>query len=101
MKNTRGIYFMNTCTQCNHTGEYDVRENGPHLTAYCGGCGAYQKNLPKESPKFYFGKYNGKEVSKVDDLGYLEWYLKDVQKITARMRQAIKDQISILKLLMK
>lgn len=85
------------CVRCDFSGDNTIKENGPHLTQYCGGCGAYMKNLPKEDPSFYFGKYNGKKVKDIDDLSYLEWYLKSIDRITVRMRGAIRAQIERLK----
>lgn len=91
---------MIVCNSCGLIDQYTTEQKSNNLVATCT-CGAYIKNLPQDKPKFYFGKYNGKAVDEVDDLGYLEWYLRDIKKITSRMRAAIETQIKILKVLMK
>lgn len=88
------------CKKCGCSGIFRTEQKGVHLVAHCGRCDAYIQNLPTEAPAFYFGKYKGKKVIEVDDLGYLEWYLEKVTKITSRMRSAITEQIQKLKLLM-
>lgn len=97
---SRFFFILMICKKCGCEGIFRTEQKGVHLVAYCGRCDAYIQNLPTEAPKFYFGKYKDKYVSDVDDLGYLEWYLRDIKKITSRMKSAIEEQVRKLKLLM-
>lgn len=84
------------CSNCNHIGiDYKQQASGPHLGAYCSKCGGWIQWLPKEEPKFHFGKYTGLLISEATDLQYLKWALEKV-KLSVRYRKAITDRISQL-----
>jgi hypothetical protein len=85
------------CKQCGLVNNFIVKQNGPHITAYCNGCGAYIKNLPQQQePKFYFGKYKGKLIKEVEDKNYLEWALINVDNLSEQQRKAIREKINFI-----
>ena len=62
-------------------------------TATCNGCGKYIKNIPYSEPTLYFGKYAQTKISEINDLGYLEWLIKNVERLRKKERDAIEQQI--------
>lgn len=69
---------------CKHCGtedlSADIRENGPHNTAYCLHCGGYIKHVDKPITDFkiWFGKkYKGQSVTELsktkEGMNYLRW----------------------------
>lgn len=80
------------CNSCGPTTDYRTELKSNQLTAYCNKCGAYIKNLPQGEPAFHVGKYKGKKVSEIEDMGYLKWTLKEM-RLAANMRKAIQKQI--------
>lgn len=90
---------MIVCNKCGLIDQYTTELKSNNLVATCL-CGAYIKNLPQDKPTFYVGKYKGKAVDEVDDLGYLKWYRDNFQRQTQRMKEAIKAQIDRLSFLL-
>jgi hypothetical protein len=76
------------CNSCGLVNDYSVKPKSNQRCAYCNGCGRFIQNVPYTTPKFYIGKYKGKEVSEVGDLSYLTWYLENV-RTTPAIKQAI------------
>jgi hypothetical protein len=85
------------CRKCGAINNTNIVDKGMHHTAYCGRCGAYIKNVAYEVPKLYFGKYKNWEISKIEDLPYLEWFIKNIPKMTEKVRTNVQKQIDILK----
>jgi uncharacterized protein (DUF3820 family) len=86
-----------TCRGCGAINSTNIIEKGVHHMAYCAKCGAWIKNIAYNSPCFYFGKYKGKEVAAVHDIGYLEWFLREVKKPGKRMFEAVQRQVDLIK----
>lgn len=89
------------CRKCGTEDNYRVEIKAHNQVAYCKGCGLFIKNIPYTEPTFYFGRYKGSKVSDLDskeDLQWLEWCLKTVN-VTQRMRDAISEQIELIKTL--
>jgi hypothetical protein len=83
------------CKKCGSIDDYEIRNAGPHHTAYCNGCGAYIKHVAVNEPQFYFGKYKGELVSEITDKQYLEWCLGAV-KLSKVMQDAVMERIADL-----
>ena len=81
------------CPKCGPTTDYRTELKSNQNTAFCNKCGSYIKNLPQGEPAFYVGKYKGKKVTEIEDMGYLKWALKEM-KLSANMRTAIEKQIA-------
>lgn len=81
------------CNNCGTENDYRTELKSNQLTAFCNKCGIYIKNIPQGEPTFYVGKYKGKKVSEIEDVGYLKWALKEM-KLSSNMRNAIEKQIS-------
>jgi hypothetical protein len=71
-----------TCKQCGHTGLPQTTKKGPHISAYCMGCGCWIKHLPQTEITddfiLYFGKYKGRSVKSMvnttpEEFNYLVW----------------------------
>lgn len=91
---------MITCRSCGLIDSYTTEQKGNNLVATCI-CGAYIQNIPTDKPRFYVGKYRGKAFDEIDDLSYLEWALGNMNSLNRRSQDAIKEQISRLKMLLK
>lgn len=89
-----------TCGKCGSVNDYRTENKATQVTAFCNKCGAYIKNIPQGEPAFYVGKYKGKKVSEIEDMGYLKWALKEM-KMSANMRAAIEKRISDYEFLAK
>lgn len=89
-----------TCGKCGSVNDYRTENKAIQVTAFCNKCGAYIKNIPQGEPSFYVGKYKGKKVSEIEDMGYLKWALKDM-RMSANMRAAIEKRISDYEFLAK
>lgn len=80
------------CQNCGLCDDYTEKESGPHLSAYCNGCGKYIKHLPKGNPiTIYFGKFKGRELASMtdsDEIRYLTW-LTNAGNIKPKLKQAI------------
>lgn len=89
------------CRKCGAVNSTNIVEKkfhgGTHHAAYCADCGAFIKNIPHDSPRFYFGKYKGKSIEEVSDLWYLEWFYKDVKNASPHIKNAIAERIEFLK----
>lgn len=82
------------CQRCRSVNNYTERKAGPHISAYCNGCGNYIKHLSQDKPLIlYFGKYKGRELSSMssdDELRYLIWLAQ-----APDMKQKLKDAINL------
>lgn len=81
------------CTKCGSVNDYRTERKANNDVAYCNGCDAYIKNIPRSEPTLYFGKYKDKKVSEIEDINYLRWVLKET-KPSAHLRTAIETRIS-------
>ncbi len=83
------------CQRCLTSNQFHVVKSGPHVKAICDNCNQYIKFIPqeKEPPKFYFGKYVGKYVHEIEDIGYLKWAVGNLT-LKQPMRDAIQKQIT-------
>ena len=82
------------CNQCRLVNQYEVKVNGPHVTAYCSKCGGYIKNLPQlQEPKMYVGKYKGWLIKDIQERDYLEWALLNIDSLKENQRKAIREQL--------
>jgi len=82
------------CPKCGAIDQFYTELKANNNVARCSLCDTFIKNIPYQTEQaFYFGKYNGKKVSEVDDLGYLKWAVENTKPKPA-MREAILKQIS-------
>lgn len=89
-----------TCQKCGLINDYEVRQAGPHQSAYCNGCGNYIKHLPQNNPidTLPFGKFKGrsiKSLTSADEIRYLQW-LTQMPDIKGRLKQAIDTHLIAL-----
>lgn len=80
------------CKQCGSINDFNVVE-GTHRTAYCNGCNAYIKHLPKPNKEhvIYFGKFKGTKLADFttrDHVSWLQWAVKNCQ-----LQDDLKDAI--------
>ena len=86
-----------SCKACGLINDYEIRQSGPHQTAYCKGCGLYIKHLPNNNPILImpFGQYKGREIKTLiadTELRYLEWLvLKPDMK--PKLKEAIQQHL--------
>lgn len=86
------------CQHCGSTNNYRTELKSGHLVAHCNSCQKFIKNIPHQEPKMYFGKYKGRLIKDIPDLGYLEWVIsKNLAK--GNIKQAIIKQIENIKLI--
>lgn len=88
------------CPKCGAIDNYYTELKANNNVARCGVCDTFIKNIPYELPKFFMGKYKGKNVSDIEDMGYLHWALKEL-KLSSNMRTAIQQQIDRFEFLAK
>lgn len=85
------------CQNCGLCDDYEKRQAGPHVSAYCNGCGKYIKHLPQGKPvMLHFGKYKGRELSSMLDdesIRYLRW-LASEGDIKESLRESIVNHIN-------
>ena len=88
-----------TCPRCGSQDDYSTTPSGPHLKATCNQCGRYIKFLPQDNgpAMLHFGKYAGMPIPDITDLNYLEWALANVNRLSARIQEAMKTRITALK----
>ena len=82
-----------TCHNCGLVDDYETRQAGPHLSAYCNGCGNYIKHLPQNNPVelIPFGKYKGRELKSMvsdEEVRYLHWFCQ-MPDLKPRIKVAI------------
>lgn len=74
-----------TCNNCGLVNEYEIRQAGPHQSAYCNGCGRYIKHIPKpvsSDTVIQFGKYKGtslKDFTTPEHVSWLNWLLRSCE----------------------
>lgn len=89
-----------TCIRCGLIDDYEVRQSGPHKTAYCNGCGKYIKHLPQENSnlKLYFGKYKDREITSLtgkEEVDYLKWVLERHTTLSDKYRIVISKHLGL------
>ncbi len=82
-----------TCLKCGAVDKYYTELKSNNNVARCSECDAFIKNISYEKPKFFVGKYKGKLIEEIEDMGYLKWAIKEM-KLSKSMRDAISDRIS-------
>lgn len=87
------------CRKCGLIDSYTTEQKQNNLVAHCS-CGAFIKNIPTDPPKFYFGKYKGLEIERIDDVGYLEWARDNMNALNRRTYDAIVSRINSIKSLL-
>jgi hypothetical protein len=80
------------CKHCGLINDYRTERKANNHCAYCNGCGEFIKNIPYAEPALYVGKYKGKPISEIEDIGYLKWALKELG-LTRPVREAIEKRI--------
>lgn len=85
------------CNKCGEINNYRTEMKNGQNVAHCNICGSFIKNIPYQTPKFYFGKYKGQLISDCQDLGYLQWMVTS-GVVKANIKDAVIDQISKIKL---
>lgn len=86
------------CTNCGLVDDYSTELKANNLVAHCNGCGKFITNIPYQVPMFYFGKYKGIPIASIEDLSYLQWAIKNIEKLSAHVREAIEHRISSLQI---
>lgn len=80
------------CQHCDAVDDYSTTMKNSQKVATCNKCGRFIKNIPYKPPQFYFGKYNGKLITDVEDLPYLQWVMANV-RMTGHFKTAMEQQI--------
>lgn len=81
------------CRNCGSVNDYITERKANNDVAYCNGCGKYIKNIPRNEPMFYVGKYKNVPISIIEDMPYLKWALREM-KLASSIRNAIEKRIS-------
>lgn len=81
------------CPKCGPTTDYFTELKSNQNVARCLKCDSFIKNIPYQDPQFYVGKYKNVPITKIEDIGYLKWALKEM-RLSASMRKAVEKQIS-------
>lgn len=89
------------CPQCREQKGFYTELKSNQNTARCNDCNTFIKNIPYEQPKFYVGKYQGKEIGSIDDLNYLKWAVENMRNLKGRTKEAIAQRIAQLEFLAK
>jgi hypothetical protein len=89
-----------TCQRCGLVNDYTPRNAGPHISAYCNGCGNYIKHLPQNNPVelMPFGKYKGRELKTLtssEEVRYLQWFIQ-MPDLKPRIKEAIEKHLIAL-----
>lgn len=95
-------YICKKCGSVNKLGELKIKNDflpngGFHRKTYCGGCGAFLKNLPHAKPiKLYFGKYKNEIIPVIaqKDPKYLKWLV--LQDIKPSLKNSIIEALEAL-----
>jgi len=91
-----------TCIKCGVIGLPEIRENGPHKTAFCGSCGAYLKHI--QTPKsndftLYFGKYKDRNIQSMltdpTERSYLVWLHDKATTIKQWQKDILKSLLHL------
>lgn len=86
------------CPRC-QTSNYTTELKANNLVATCEN-GHFIKNLPYSEPALYFGKYKGKKLTEIEDVGYLKWVIANTRQ-SQYMRDAIQKRIDSLEFIAK
>lgn len=89
------------CPKCKSEKGFYTELKSNQNTARCNDCNTFIKNIPYQEPKFYVGKYKDQRICDIEDVGYLEWALKNMSSLNARVKDAISQRIAQLKYLFK
>lgn len=89
-----------TCQRCGLANDYEIKQAGPHQSAYCNGCGNYIKHLPQNKPVeiIPFGKYKGRELKSLvsdEEVRYLNWF-SQMPDLKPRIKEAIRKHLIAL-----
>lgn len=91
-----------TCKKCGLIAEPELRQNGPHTSAYCTCCGGFLKHVPKSDPDdfvFYIGKYKGRNVKSMttdrDERSYLVWAYENMTTLKPKQIEILKGVLSL------
>jgi len=88
------------CPKCDEQKEFYTELKSNQNTARCITCNTFIKNVPYQKPALYVGKYKGKPIDEIDDLGYLQWAAKTLS-VNSRTKEALTTRISQLEFLAK
>lgn len=81
------------CGKCGAVNNYYTEVKANNNVARCSVCDAFIKNIAYAEPSFFVGKYKGKPIKEIEDMGYLKWALKEM-KLSENMRKAISNRIA-------
>ena len=85
------------CKKCGAVDKFYTELKSNNNVARCSVCDSFIKNLPYSNEfVFYFGKYNVKKVSEIEDINYLQWVLGNTKQKQA-MKESIIKQIDSFK----
>jgi len=88
------------CPKCDEQKEFYTELKSNQNTARCITCNTFIKNVPYQKPALYVGKYKGKPIDEIEDLGYLQWAVKTLN-VNSRTKEALTTRISQLEFLAK
>lgn len=89
------------CPKCQEQKGFYTELKSNQNTARCNDCNTFIKNIPYDKPKFYVGKYSGKEIESIEDLDYLKWAVANMRNLKGRVKEAIAQRIAQLEFLAK
>lgn len=89
------------CRNCGSVDSYTTERKAHNIVATCADCGKFIKNIPYDKPRMYFGKYKGVPIAEINDLGYLQWANQNLNNISERVREAMKERINTLSNLLR
>lgn len=89
------------CPHCKSEQTFYTELKSNQNTARCSTCNTFIKNIPYDKPKFYVGKYSGKEIESIEDLYYLKWAVVNMRNLKGRVKEAITQRIAQLEFLAK
>ena len=85
------------CKNCGSINDYTIIVKAHNQCAYCNGCEKYIKNIPyADDIKIYFGKYKGKRIKEILDIGYLNWIIQNID-LKEGLKKEVLNQLNRLR----
>jgi len=92
---------MVICKLCGTVDDYRTEKKANNTCAFCNSCGAFIKNIPTDTLRFYVGKYKGMAIKEVEDVGYLQWAYENMTSLNDKQRSAVHERYMYLQNLLR